>query len=120
MRKPDFCICENKDTDQLQRLNFRYTDSIIPLLPKSKISSPEPSSVIVQPGLCRTWSETPKTGFLTSRLKSCHSWSMFFVFFSPLKNYVNTPIQFTMKMTIQMKKYMFFFYFAVTQVVGSR
>ena len=34
MRKPAFCICENKDTDQLhsnceahQRLCFRYTDS---------------------------------------------------------------------------------------------
>ena len=24
--------------------------------------------MIVQPGLCRTWSETPKTSFLTSRL----------------------------------------------------
>ena len=42
VRKPDFCICENKDADQLrgnreadQRLCFRYTDSIIPLLPKS-------------------------------------------------------------------------------------
>ena len=23
----------------------------------------------VQPGLCRTWSETPKTGFLRTRLK---------------------------------------------------
>ena len=22
----------------------------------------------VQPGLCRTWSETPKTGFITTRL----------------------------------------------------
>ena len=73
--KPDFCICENKDADQLrgnreadQRLCFRYTDSIIPLLPKSEISSPQLSSVIVPPGLCRTWSETPKTGFLTSRL----------------------------------------------------
>ena len=46
MRKPDFCICENKDADQLrgyreadQRLCFRYTDSTIPLLPKSHISS---------------------------------------------------------------------------------
>ena len=45
--KPDFCICENKDADQLRgnreadlRLCFRYTDSIIPLLPKSEISSP--------------------------------------------------------------------------------
>ena len=40
MRKPDFCICENKDADQLcgnreadQRLCFRYTESTIPLLP---------------------------------------------------------------------------------------
>ena len=47
VRKPDFCICENKDADQLrgnreadQRLCFRYTDSIIPLLPKSEFSSP--------------------------------------------------------------------------------
>ena len=44
MRKPDFCICENKDADQLrgnreadQRLCFRYTDSTIPLLHTSKI-----------------------------------------------------------------------------------
>ena len=41
MRKPAFCICENKDADQLrgncktdQRLRFHYTDSTIPLLPK--------------------------------------------------------------------------------------
>ena len=48
VRKTDcFCICENKDADQLrgnreagQRLCFRYTDSTIPLLPKSEISSP--------------------------------------------------------------------------------
>ena len=46
MRKPDFRICENKDADQLrgnreadQRLCFRYTDSTIPPLPKSEISS---------------------------------------------------------------------------------
>ena len=56
MRKPAFCICENKDADQLcgnhtadqrlcfrygyriadLRLSFRYTDSAIPLLPKFK------------------------------------------------------------------------------------
>ena len=76
VRKPDFCICENKDADQLcgnreadQRLCFRYTDSTIPLLPKYEISSLQPSSVVVQPGLCGTWSETPKTGFLRTRLK---------------------------------------------------
>ena len=51
-----------------ERPCFRYTDSTIPLLPKSEISSLQPSSVAVQPGLCRTWSETPKTGFLTTRL----------------------------------------------------
>ena len=75
VRKPDFRICENKDADQLrghreadQCLCFRHLDSTIPLLSKSEISSLEPSSVAVQPGLCQTWSETPKTGFLTSRL----------------------------------------------------
>ena len=53
VRKPAFCICENKDEDQLrgnreadQRLCFRYTDSTIPLL--------------------------PKTGFLTTRLICLH------------------------------------------------
>ena len=46
MRKPAFCICENKEADQLrgnreadQHLCFRYTDSTIPLLPKSENSS---------------------------------------------------------------------------------
>ena len=46
MRKPTFCICENKDADQLrgnreadQRLCFRYLDTTIPRLPKYKISS---------------------------------------------------------------------------------
>ena len=71
-------ICENKGADQLrgnreadQRLCFRYTDTRIPLLSKYEISSLQPSSVAVQPGLCRTWSETPKTGFLTRRLICC-------------------------------------------------
>ena len=46
VRKPDKCICVNKDADQLhgnceadQRLCFHYIDSTIPLLPKSEISS---------------------------------------------------------------------------------
>ena len=56
----------NREADQ--RLCFRYTDSTIPLLPKSKISSLWQSSVAVQPGLCGTWSETLKTGCLTTRL----------------------------------------------------
>ena len=75
VKKPAFCICENKDTDQLrgnheavQCLRFRYIDTTIPLLSKYEISSLQPSSVAVQPGLCQTWSETPKTGFLRTRL----------------------------------------------------
>ena len=75
MRKPAFCICENKDADQPrgnreadQRLCFRYMYSSIPLLSKSEISSLLPSSMAVQPDLCRTWSDTRKTGFLTTRL----------------------------------------------------
>ena len=46
MRKPGFCICENKDADQLrsycaagQHLCFRYMDSAIPLLSKSKFQA---------------------------------------------------------------------------------
>ena len=46
VRKPAFCICKNKDADQLrgsreadQRLCFRYIDRTIPLLPKYEISS---------------------------------------------------------------------------------
>ena len=70
MRKKDFCLGENKGADQLrskceadQRLCFRYSDSTICLLLKSEISSFSPFSVTVQAGLCRTWSEIPKTGF---------------------------------------------------------
>ena len=46
MRKPAFCICENKDAVQLrsnreadQHLCFCYRDSTIPLLSKYEISS---------------------------------------------------------------------------------
>ena len=65
MRKPTICICENKGADQLRgnresdhRLCFRYSDSTIPLLLKSEISSFYLFSVLVQAGLCRTCSET--------------------------------------------------------------
>ena len=52
MRKPTICIGENKATDQPdQHLCFRYTDSTIPLLLKSKISNFWPASVTVQPVL---------------------------------------------------------------------
>ena len=42
--------------------------SKIHLLSKSEILSLWPSSVVVQPGLCLTWSEAPKAGFLTTPL----------------------------------------------------
>ena len=52
LRKPAFCICENKDADQLcrnreadQRLCFRYIDSTIPLLFK-------PLAILCS---CRAW-----------------------------------------------------------------
>ena len=87
MRKLDFCICENKDADQLrgnrkadQRLCFRHTDSTIPLFPKSEISSLLPSCVVVQPSLCGTWLDnpvTPKTCFLTRRLIYCKPSSVY-------------------------------------------
>ena len=65
MRKQTICICENKDADQVngnceadQCLCFGYRDSTLPLLLKSEISSFEPASVVVQPDLCQTCSET--------------------------------------------------------------
>ena len=78
MRKPTFCICENKDADQLrgyreadQRLCFRYTDSTIPLLPKSEISNLWPSSVAIQPGLCHLGDTC--IGISSPNLKHCIS-----------------------------------------------
>ena len=56
----------NREADQ--RLCFRNTVRTIHLLPKFEISSLFPSSVAEQPGLCWTWSETPKTVFLMTRL----------------------------------------------------
>ena len=50
MRKPAFCLAELKDGTILS-------------LSKSGISSVQQFSVSVQPGLCRTSSETPKQVF---------------------------------------------------------
>ena len=70
---------QNKDADHFrgnreaeQRLCFRFKDSTILLLPKSEISRLEPSSMAVQPGLCRTWSEIPKTGFSQNKAHIIH------------------------------------------------
>ena len=59
MGKQTICIGENKDADQLrgnreadQRLCFRYSDSTIPLLLKSEISSFYLFSVLVYRSVC--------------------------------------------------------------------
>ena len=62
MRKPTFCVCGKTKT----QISFAVTaplfslhiDSTIPLHSKSEIANLSPSSVVVQPGLCGTWSET--------------------------------------------------------------
>ena len=61
IRKPTICTCENNGVDQLhsnckadQCLCFRFTDSTIPLLSKSKIAC---LTVLVRLGLCPTCSE---------------------------------------------------------------
>ena len=82
MGKPTICICENKDADQLrgdreadQRLCFRYSDSTIPLLLKSEISSFWLFPVLVQVGLRQTCSKTtllvfPRDGSYIEHLDS--------------------------------------------------
>ena len=52
MRKQADQLRGNREADQ--RLCFRYADISTPLCPKSEISSLQPSSVVVQPGLCGT------------------------------------------------------------------
>ena len=74
MRRPAFCICENKGADQRncaadQHLCFGYIDSAKPLLTNSEISSLQPFSVALQLGLCWTWLEAPKICFLMTWLK---------------------------------------------------
>ena len=56
MQLADQCLC------------FCHTDGTIALLPKSEISTLKPSSVAVQPGLGQTCTETPKTGFVVTRI----------------------------------------------------
>ena len=75
MRKPTFCICQNKDADLLrdnreadQRLCFRYTESAIPPLSKSEIFE----SLAIFCG-CAAWFVSDQigkqnVGFLMTRL----------------------------------------------------
>ena len=65
MRKQTICIGENKGAEQLrgsrkadQGLCFRFSERTIPLHFKAEVSIFQLSSVTVQSGLCRPWSET--------------------------------------------------------------
>ena len=113
-RKRDYCLCQNKGADQLrgnreadQRLCFRYLDSTIPLLPICKISSFKPASVAAQTGLCQTRSETPKTGFLASRLKYNYGWNVTESLFSGNQHYH----AFFDSVSNAGKKYMYMYYY---------
>ena len=80
MRKPDFCLCENKGADQLrsnyeadQRLCFHYTDSTIPPTYTQNFK------ILASFCGCTGWFVShmvgiPKTGFLATRLINldCH------------------------------------------------
>ena len=52
----------------ISALVVRCLDSIIPLVAISEISRLYLASVAEQTGLCLTWSENPKTGFLMTWL----------------------------------------------------
>ena len=61
----------NKGADQPSLISIfviRCLDSIIPVVSISEISSLYLASVAEQAGLCLTWLQTPKTGFLVTRL----------------------------------------------------
>ena len=77
MRKPAFAICEQQrrrsacsSTQSDHAFIVRCLDSIIPLVSISEISRFYLASVAAQAGLCLTWSQTPKTDFLVTRLMS--------------------------------------------------
>ena len=55
-----------RNSDWFLSYGHSNIDSTIPLLPEPKISSLWPSSVAVQAGLCRAWSEGPEDRFSRS------------------------------------------------------
>ena len=75
MRKPVYAICEQQNANQppylrslIRTFVVRCLDSIIPLVSIHAISSFYLASVAAQAGLNLLWSQTPKTGFLTTWL----------------------------------------------------
>ena len=66
MRKPAFCICENKGAEQLpsnpaadQCLSFHYIGQSLSLL-NSNFKASSYLLLAVRPSLCWTWSGTPE------------------------------------------------------------
>ena len=75
MRKPVYTICEQQRRRSavhprclISAFVVHYLDSVIPLVSILKISSLYLACVAAQPGLSLPWSQTPKTGFLVTRL----------------------------------------------------
>ena len=75
MIKPVYAICEQQrrrsacaSAQSDQRLCFRCLDSVLPLVSVTKISSLILVFVAQQASLSLTWSKTPKTGFLMTRI----------------------------------------------------
>ena len=75
MRKPVLAYANNNGEDQpehprslISAIVVRCLDSAIPLLATAEISRLWLVSVAEQAGLSLTWSQTPKTGFLVTRL----------------------------------------------------
>ena len=66
MRKPVYVICEQQRRSLISASVVRCLDSIIPLVLSLYLAS-----VAVQAGLSLTWSQTPKTDFLVTRLILC-------------------------------------------------
>ena len=76
------CFCHMQTTKAQISLSIRTVwsaslfvhcmDSIIPLVSISEISSLYLASLAAQAGLCLTWSQTPKTVFLVTRLIPYH------------------------------------------------
>ena len=75
VRKPDFCLGENKGADQLrgnleadQRLCFRYSDSTIFFYLNPKFQASSSFLSLYRPVCVGPGRKPPKTGFLASRL----------------------------------------------------
>ena len=75
MTKPAFAICEQQrrrsacaSAQSGSVFLVRYLGSIIPLVSISEISSLYLASLAAQAGLCLTLSQTPKSGFLVTRI----------------------------------------------------